>query len=266
MFALLGPVFLFSGLMGCKKTVDAPATLAELSPWLWQSFDDEDPEVLVAGLESLTAFAQSNLDLGSDPPWDERSFDSLNSFYREDVDGFVDHSRDPQSTVGVGIFYSSDHSVLRHLDIIGLEDQTPVEPSSPDHYVRDFVENTPACMADFSCEVLRSINDIHRDNVIYKLEYELFKDWRWIQLGAGEALLARSGNLDQNSNDGSVKVLQGYSIDVYLPVASGSLRYQTVWQETDLPGGLTDEQMTGSVLKGIDTLLDHHDAFLAGER
>lgn len=251
------------GVVGCKQAVEAPSELAELSVWLWSSFEDPEPEVLSTGLDNLWAFQQAEIELSTG--WEDRGFDALDRLDRDAVDPLVDHDNDPAAAIGMGLFFPSRFSPGGHLDIIGMRDQAPVEPSSPDHYVREFVENDPGCMRERACEVLRSMNDVHRDNFLYALEYEMGKDWRWVETAEGPALLGRSWNVGENTNDSNVRLLQGYALDVFLPRGDASVRYHAVWQQTDMPGGLTDEDLTRAVLKGIDDQLTLHDDFLAGD-
>ncbi len=238
-------------LPGCKSAIQAPAQLAELSPWIWENFDSEDPAVLASGIQGLVDFAQ-RLDTSDEVGWQDRGYLELDRLSRGAVEGKVEHGFDPSETIGLGLFRDSDYGPDEHLAHIGLADQTPLEPSSPDFYVRAFHENGAACMASGSCEVMRSWNDVHRDNFLYELNYDMGKDWRWVETDAGDALVARSWNLDENTNEGKVRLLQGYSIDVFLPRDTRSTRYQVIWQQTELPIGLTDEGIKNGLLKGIE--------------
>lgn len=249
-------------LVGCKEAIVAPQELAELSPWIWENFDDADPEVLQTGVQGLMDFA-GTLDTSDEAGWEDRGFLQLDKLSREAVADKVDHNHDPKRTIGLGLFRDSAFGPDEHLQHIGMPDQTPVEPASPDHYTRDFHENGPGCMGSGDCEVMRSWNDIERDNFLYKLSYDMGKDWRWVEIEQGDALVARSWNIDENTNDGSVRLLQGYSIDVFLPRGTKSTRYQVIWQETELPGGLTDDGIKNGLLKGIEDVIIQQDEWFS---
>lgn len=249
-------------LAGCARPVEAPQEMEALSTFLFEAWDDEGTGAMASAVDNLYAWAEG-VDLDGDVGG--RSY-VLGGFDRAEVEGVVNHDNDPLDTVGVGVLFPSTHAIADHLVIIGYVDQTPVEPSSPDLYTREFIAGDPDCMRAGGCGVMRAINDVERRNFLYTLRYDLLKEWRWVALeGRAPALAARSFNLDETDNGGDIRLLQGYSIDLYLPTEGGSLRYQVTWQQTELPG-LTDSDMTRALADGVDDVLSHQDDFLSDSR
>lgn len=249
-------------LVACKRPAEAPTELAELTVFLWEQWDAEDPDLMAAAVANLDGFVAREVDLGGG--WEDRAFMEVGTMARAEVAPVVEHDFAPGDTVGVGLFYPSAYGVDRHIDdLIAMEDQTPVEPGSPEHYERTFTEGTPACLLDRTCDVLSSMNSIERDTFLYELDYDMGKAWRWVVTEDGtEALCARSWNVDENSNDGSVRLLQGYGLDIFIPRKGGVLRYHVTWQQTE--SAVSDEQIKGGIAKGIEDQMSLHDDFLAG--
>lgn len=244
--------------MGCNKPVEAPAQVEDLSLFFFEEWDNPDPAVLTAGVDNLYAFLDT-LDLDVDAG--DRSF-VVGGTTREEVADDVLHSLDPQETVGVGLFLKTTHSIEDYLVITAFEDQTPLEPSSPDIYTREFTLGDVDCFSSGDCETMEALNDIERRNFLYTLRYDLLKRWRWADSSDGRrALLARSTNLDSVDNGANISLLQGYSIDLYLPDGDSCIRYQVAWQQTEIPG-IDDEDMIGAVANGIDDLLSFQDEWL----
>jgi len=243
-------------LVGCKSPLEAPSDLEELTRWMFIEW--EDPDALAAGAANLLEFARTEVDFEAD--WEGRSYES-GALGEGAADGLVNHNYDPADTVSVVLFFSSRYPAEDHLDHIGMEDQTPVEPSSSELYNRSFIENDPGCVSDGSCEFMRSMNDVRRDTALYTLDYDMRKDWRWITIeGEGEALCARSFNLESASGN-LIELQQGYSVDIFLPDGNGALRMQSTWQQMEL-AGLDAEDVGKTIIKGIDDQLQVHDEWL----
>lgn len=249
-------------LVGCGGPEAAPAELDALTPWFFQRWDAEDPAEMESAVASLVAFVAGR-DL--EAPTDERAF-LVQPFTRADVEGLVDHSFDPADTVGVGVVALSAFPIADHFAHIGLSDVTPVEPSSPDYYQRTFTDGSPECLLDRSCTTMRAHNDVERKNALYTLRYEMPKSWRWVQTPEGDAALcARSANLDEAESNVELRLLQGYSVDIWLPDPRGSVRYQVTWQETEW-GNIDDEDTTGLLADGVDDVFRAQDTWLAEPR
>lgn len=248
-------------LFSCTHPVEAPAEMDALSSFLYVAWDEQDPAAMQEGVVNLLAFAET-VDPSGD--LDQRSF-VVNPFDRAEIEPYVAHEHDPAETVGVGVLYFSPYPALAHMEHIRMTDQTPVEPSSPNHYVREFTEGDPDCFVEGSCPTLRSMNDVLRESVLFTLSYDMDKMWRWVETPSGiDALCARSANVDVAEGGDNIRLLQGYSMDLFLPLNDGSLRYQVTWQQTEIPG-LDDEDMQGALASGVNDGFVRQDEFITEE-
>jgi hypothetical protein len=251
-------------LVACAKPPQAPAAMEELAGWFFTEWPSEDPAAMRSAVRQLYDCA-AKVDVNAEDPL-ERAW-VVGPVGREHVEGLVDHSHDPANTFGVGEVFGSAHSIDDHLRVIEMPDQTPVEPSSPERFERTFIDGDPDCLRSGACETMRAHNDVHRKTALYEIEYEIEKEWRFVDVldedgqVVDRALAARSWNLDEAS-EGAITILQGYALDVFLPSGDGSIRMHLTWQETDIPG-LDDEDMQGALVNGIEDLLSHQDAWMS---
>lgn len=249
-------------LVACKEPVVAPAELNELSVYLFANWADEDPEVMAAGLVNLETWA-ATVAVESDN-WADRSFDSITAPTAAEMEGLTNHGLDPSVSRGVGLAYSSAFGPEAHAGLIGAADQRPGEPASPDRYDRT-IDGDADCFASGECETVASTNDIERRNVLFTVEYILEKAWRWVELEDGsKAMVARAWTPDSGTlmEDGK-QVLQAYALEVWMPTATGSLRWSVTWQDAEL--GLDPETVDSLVAGSLNDAMNAQDELLAGE-
>ncbi|MBW2256294.1 MAG: hypothetical protein JRI25_17090, partial [Deltaproteobacteria bacterium] len=221
-------------LAACKAPPEAPEELDELSKYLYREWGNEDPEVIAVGLAELVNFLDG-LDL--EGPLNDRSF-TIGPAGADTVQ-YVDipEGRDPDDTVGVSVARASEYAVTDHARLQTEVDQLPTEPTASE-YVRRFIEPTdPVCFVDHACDVMRTENDIRRNNLVISVSFVLYKEFRWSELpdDGGWGFLSRSWT-DQvwYGNSGNTSIQQSYSLDVWLPAAGDTTwRYQLVWSESD---------------------------------
>ena len=234
-------------LLACSGPEPAPPEMGELTKYFWEQWDDE--EAMQAAVEQLLVLTQ---DLDFEADVEERSH-VVFGLDPEAVGDKVLHDNDPADTVGAGVLHQTPFSIVDHFEYMWQQDQTPFEPSSDEFYQRTFLDGSEECIREQTCQVLL-LNEVQRDTVLYTIRYDIHKQFRW----SGDALVGRSWNLDE-AEDGAVVLKQGYSLDIFVPNDSGTIRYHLSWQETE---PLDDEDITGALMKGIDDLLTHHDAWL----
>ncbi|MBT3217957.1 MAG: hypothetical protein HN348_02620 [Proteobacteria bacterium] len=243
-------------LLGCKKPPpEAPKELNELSRYLFREWDNEDPLVMQAGVENLRDFLA---DLDLEGKVNDRSF-TLDPIREDDLD--VDHpDRDPEDCLNVSVARKSEWPVDDHAQLQIESDQTPTEPTAKD-YLRTFPkEDDPDCLPDHDCGVLETVNDIRRENLLMSISFELFKDFRWVELdGEEDALVARSW-IDQSwaGDNGKNWVYQSFSVDIWIASNDAAWRYQILSSETEV--GVDDEDVVAGFLKGsIDNIMKKGD-------
>ncbi|NOY24643.1 MAG: hypothetical protein GXP62_02115, partial [Oligoflexia bacterium] len=186
--------------------------------------------------------------------------------------------------------------------VVMLADQTPVEPSSPDLYARDFLEGGD-CWRDRGCDVLRTVNDVERKNILYQVRYQLWKDYRWVDLGlpdpadvpTGEdavdpgdprwAILIRAWISDTAYGDG-VTIWQSYAVEVMVPrdcrgfvrdgteqnrddgdwqtdsCGGGAMRMQAMWSQTELDTSVSDVIKLAATRTGMSDGMEAYDTWL----
>ena len=250
---------------GCQAPPEAPEDLNELSTYLFVHFEDEDPQELALGLDNIYTFFQGvDLTVG----YADRSYtvDALT----EEFTGDVTHpGRDAQAQTPVGLVAASAYTPTDHTTVILLDDQTPVEPNSPNLYDRAFTDPTDAsCFADRSCtvEVVRTMNDIYKENAFMSIPYDMHKDYRWVEMGeadSGEwAVLARSWCEEEAiGDDGNTEINQSFSVDVFLPDGSEGIRYMALWSESTIEG-VGEEVIAGTVKLGMNQMFEATDEWL----
>jgi hypothetical protein len=245
--------------LACSKPIEAPAEVAELTLWFFEEWDNQDQEVIEAAVTSLLDWTDQ---VDFEARWDERAYE-IAALSADELDGKIDHGRDPAEAPGVGLIYLSPHGIEEHLALQFITDQTPMEPSSPDYYQRTITQGED-CFADRSCDVLRYENDITRENIAYQVNYLMEKELLWVAVDglASQAICGRSWMPESAHDEGKISLWQGYSIDLWIPLGSGTIRYQVSWQETELPG-LTWDQVSGVVAGGIDDLFEAQDEYIA---
>ena len=175
----------------------------------------------------------------------------------------------------------SPHDVALHPMKEMLVDHTAVEPYSPNHYLREFLEGE-SCWADGSCERLETFNDVTKENLLMTLDYTFFKNFRWIDLSEDDtprmAVIARSWDPESyEGRNGNSWIHQSYTIEVWIPrdgrgfiregsdtnvddgtwttdsVGGGTLRLLSLWSETEFQGlNVTDDQVAATARTGIN--------------
>ncbi len=251
-------MFALSLLIACSDPVVAPQEVSELTLWFYEQWSEDDPASLEAAVAALLEHAET---LDFQAGWSERSYE-INALDPAVLEGKVEHDRDVSLALGVGVIHHPTWPLADFLALQALADQTPVEPTSPDHYVREVTEGDP-CFFQQTCDVLRTANNMTRSNALYAVTYDLPKEFRWVPVGEDEraAFSARSW-MPESAHDGDkISLWQGYSADVWIPLDDGTLRYQISWQETEIPG-LDWDNIVGIVAAGIDDMFQTQDAYL----
>lgn len=240
------------GALGCKAPVEAPSELNELSRYLYREWDNDDPEVMIQGLQNLEAFLKTvDLEAGvndrsylMEPPTDA------------DLADVPRPERDPSKMLGVSVAFESDWSVADHARLQREDDQTPTEPTAAS-YAR--TSDPTACFLQQDCEVIETTNEISRENFLMKVSFTLYKNFRWVTIDDRQTLVSRSWT-DQiwYGEDGDSAIYQSHSIDVWMPRGDRSWRWQLVWSESDV--GVQDENLvTGTLKVTVDNIFDKGD-------
>ncbi len=271
MVRLGGVMALLAALWACKPPPEAPQELEELSRYLYREWGAEDLRVQADGLRELAAL------LDEVPLVDGALLDrswSLPDLEPDDVAPIDRPDRDLSAAPGVAVATRSVWPVADHARQQTEADQTPFEPTAKDHYDRSFVDPAdPACFVDGGCAVMVTSNEATRKNLVIPngVTFLLHKTFRWVDMNEGVedepprmAFLSRSWFSESwSSENGKTTLFQSYSVDVWIPDGDGTVRYQTLWSETDLGIPATEDQVIGTVKGGIDSFYRHVDRALA---
>ncbi len=193
--------------------------------------------------------------------------------------------RDPALTVPIAVAWSSPHTMTEHTGYPLLVDQTPVEPGSPDHYTRTFDEGTEACWATRDCEFLRTTNDLTKENIVLgQITYQMPKAYRWIDLALPDPSTVPEG--EEPINEGAPRwglvarswveaeawnpdhdraILQSYSLEIWAPTESATLRMLALWAESDTGGEIDESIISNTTRSGIDGIFQAQDEWMAAE-
>ncbi len=250
--------------VGCRELPQAPTELSELSTWLFANFENEDDELLAVGLGNLAQFFDER---GVDTDFEDQAWE-LERMTASDVQDVTHPDREPAAALPVGLVAPSAFAPADHARVVVLEDQTPVEPASPDLYDRSFLEpDDPSCFPPAECALLRTDNDIEKKNLLMSIRYTKRKDFRWSRVildgEESEGFLARSWFEEEAWGEEEANaILQSYSIDVVLPHGdAGALRYLALWTEASMYG-VGDDVILGMMQGGIEDVLVATEAWL----
>ena len=79
-------------------------------------------------------------------------------------------------------------------------DQTPVEPYSPDYYLRTFLLGED-CFEANDCPRMETHNDLIKDNFLMTVPYWFYKDFRWVDLNLPDPEDVPEGETAENTGE-----------------------------------------------------------------
>ncbi len=215
----------------CKSPPAANPEFDDAALYLLRIFETGTDAERAYGIRQLEAQSYLNMDLEASSP--SNRWVSPANVTADDVADLEHPGRDLSLNLPIALGFLSEYSVHDHASVFYLADMRPVEPSSPDLYERTILEGED-CWLDVDCDVLRTFNLVERRNILYKVTYELWKDYRWIDLGLpdpsdvpeGEdavnegqprwAIQVRSW-MKETAYGSGVTVWQSFAIEVWVP-------------------------------------------------
>ena len=256
------PVLVLSA--GCRRVPEAPQELDALTHYLFRNWENDDPAVLEEGLKNLES-TLSDQDLDPEVNLLDRAWELTSITEKDLADIDWPDDRNAGDTWGVAVGFRSSHPVEAHAGQQASDQQMPVEPSAAS-YTRDFPdEPDPECFVDASCEVLFTLNEITRENLLMSVGFTLHKDFRWVELGDDErAMLSRSYITESaEGENGKTTIWQSYNVEAWIPSGKGTLRYQVLWSEADVAGA-SDAIQIGTVKKSTNDHFEVTEEHLGG--
>ncbi|MCO4773464.1 MAG: hypothetical protein KDA24_25755 [Deltaproteobacteria bacterium] len=253
---LLVVIALLAHLAGCEPPPEAPTELSDLSRYLYREYNDEDERVMQAGARNMYDFL-STLDLEGERS--DRSFEP-EDLQDEDVADITRPDRPLENCLPLGIGGVSRHPIENHALLMIQPDQTEAEASA-NFYDRSFPETSdPTCFLDRTCDLIVTVNDAERQNLLLKVQFILFKNFRWVEIldedGEHErwAIVARSWfEQEWEGESGENALLQSYASDLWFENDDGTVwRYQTLWSESRTTPAAEDNVVLGILRTSID--------------
>ncbi|MFT5582706.1 MAG: hypothetical protein ACI9VR_000282 [Cognaticolwellia sp.] len=266
--------------LACRPAPPANPAFDEAAAFALTSFDDEDPINLAFAARAIEAQVLDDIDLDGGLLDRSRTPQVMSE---QTAASFPEvPERDPGLCLPVSVAHLSAWSIEDHVAVQQLADQRPIEPASADKYDRIILEGAE-CWASRECELLRTENPLIKDNVSMTLDYTLWKDLRWVDLGLpdpadvpegeiaetnGErwALVGRSWISESaQATEGGASIMQSYSIEVWLPQdGQQTLRMMALWSETQFEDddGPDDDSVAGITRYGIQGIFDAADDWI----
>lgn len=268
---------------GCKKAPPhANPEFSDAVRFLFSDFEGEEADLAYA-LRVLEEQIAETMDLTAKKAKDRAL--QPDRLTREDV-AHVDHpGRDLSKAIPVAVAHLSPFPLEEHPRIQLLADQRPVEPYSPEKYVRTFQEGRD-CWADGDCTYLRTDNDLTKENFLMTVDYRFTKDFRWIDLNLPDPAEVPEGEEPENTGTprwahiarswtdqsyagrkGNSWIHQSFTTEVWIPDGDHTVRLLCLWSETEFDGlSVSDEQVIATTQTGIDKNMVAHDAWLEANR
>lgn len=265
---------------GCRRAPpEAPEEFSDAIRSLFRDFDQPE-DVVRSHLIAVEELVYLGMDIEAESSADRAlAPERLNLSDLEALDQYPDRNIADGVPIALGGY--SPHPVALHPMKEMLVDHTPVEPYSPNHYVREFLDGE-ACWEDGTCDRMETFNDVTKENLLMTIDYTFFKSFRWIDLSDdGEprmALLARSWTPESyEGRNGNSWIHQSFTIEAWVPrdgrgfirdgshqnvdegtwetdsVGGGTLRLLCLWSETEFQGlNVTDDQIAATARTGIN--------------
>lgn len=226
----------------------------------FRTFESASDADMGALLRVMEAEIDAELDLAGDV---NSRFFLPSPLAEADLEGLEVPDRDPGLALTSAVARVSAFPRERHVPLALFEDQTPLEPQCPNHYVRTFAEGEdcwPECL-------LHTENDLTKESGVFIADYVLPKQYRPIPLEDGRtATITRTWTRDAVvAREEAATIEQSESFEFFLDRSdgSGALRMMAVWSETTFANMvLEDWVVEGTIRAGTDSIFVRHDEWL----
>ncbi len=236
-------------LSACKPPPEAPAELDELASYIYAHHPDEDTAALQAGLESLTAWLESN--------WAEAEDGYvIGALDDATVDGVDGVDRGTEDMIGLAVPTASTYTVDEATyAMVGV----PCDQVYPDMFVeyeREFFGDAE-CFLDRECDRLEA-----RENMESHFPLEVvsiaqsYNEYVWVELDAGWAMVQRNWLEVPPEVTGVlasyIEVDEQFYLNLFLPAETGFWRLQATWMIFSQDGVPEDAAMNLAVNNMVD--------------
>lgn len=271
------PFVLLVLVAACREAPpEAPTDLGELSTFLFDEIDNEDTAAAALGASNLrdfllafeagtTADQDAAVSLEADGAREDRTW-SLPILEPAATGGSpLPATADTSRQLPAGVAVRSAYGAQRHVDLIALNDQVPVEPESSAAYDREFTSDLD-CFLDGSCARLSALDTVHRSNLLIDVWYDQQHEWLAVDMDEGRAVLARTWiDLEAQEEGGGATIEQWSSLVVHLEDGAETLRFTAVWGSSSLNDTLQHDFLINQVCDGVEEGYEDTEAYLAAE-
>lgn len=252
------------GLVACggKPPIEAPSEISELSAFLFQHFDSETGEELIAGVDQLLPFLQEH---DYNAPTKDRSYtlDPLTKDSWGTISG--PGGQDTEEQVPIAVVGKSKHNLDDNRGLAGEKNHVCIESGTTVYYQREFITEK-ACFVDGSCDTLETLNEVRKESFVAKVWYDVHKDYRVVELEDGsQAMFGRQWTDQVFEGDGGNNSFDElYALEAWLPIKGGeTARWFAMWSAVQI-GGVDDTFYASLVETGLAEGYVNADNFISG--
>ena len=170
---------------GCKSTPPAPETFDELTSYMFEHFEDEDPAALQEGMHNLRNWLCDHFE------------ETQEGYMLENLSEDAVATLDGQQTnldgqIGAGAAYDITYPIEDIIRVYLDEDQFEVHPNDYETYERSWIDGEN-CFTQQECEFAYYHSHVE-NNFALGLSLEAWNavQYRWVELDDGPSLLMRS--------------------------------------------------------------------------
>lgn len=222
-------------LSGCaERPKEAPTDFQELTSFLYEHLNDEDPEELQLGLENMFKWLNEN------PSSVQRGY-TVKNLSQAAIDS-TGKSANSKDLIGGAVLTAHGHDVLHLARALGIDNEAETNGDSYIEFKREF-QGDAECFARLECDTL-SCDSRSTANFagIIEVKYDSHVEFRWVNTSMGPVMIHRSfmnKNPEISVDFPGVEFRQGFYLGIAFPplqVKRGeeqALPEMTVEQETN---------------------------------
>ena len=228
--------------MGCKKVDEAPKEYESALAYIFEHFDDEDPERLVETVEFLDEWL-----VGADLEAAEEGL-SIQNLPQSAVVGLAGHAHKTDGLEGVSLATSSRYPACILMEALTQYSFARMMPDVYITYDREF-DSGQDCIATRDCLWAEgSVYSVADWGVLGEVTADRRIEYRWIETVEGWAFLQRWWLTEESTGTRlGLSIDDQYYIGINFPDGDGTRRIHGSW--------LTMEMVTGDASTGASKQL-----------
>lgn len=223
---------------------------------MFQEFENtERLPGIIEGWERVTK------DIDYEGDFDQREF-TVSPLPHDGLDITVPPETDPDDQTPAMVLGHSGFDLATNISTLLEPNQVCIESTSTRVYARTYTEGTPEAFAAGDIDVLRSTNEVFKDLTFASGWYDLFKDFRRVELEDGrEAIVARSWIEEVFVGNGGT-FFQTFALEVWLDDGDGEVdRTYALWGQLQI-GILDGDDLINIVTSSLEGGYTRADQFI----